>query len=199
MHPKSEKHANKSRKNANLEPTWRPMTKSPNSSTALDGTCEPLSVGPSAPNFQEGRVQPRWGRDPRALFTLRASRRGGHELRTSVYPSNFAPIATKLRQRAFQTICKFRFFDAENFFSKKKFGFFFDFHDFRQILEDLVNFGRQNQVPRGILLRMDGFSGPYEAWRRVRGLRPWTFNKRGRLVSVDAEQAWTFNKRRRLI
>ena len=87
------------------------------------------------------------------------------ELRTSVRPSNFARIAAKLRENAFRTICNFRFFDAEIFFSKKKFGFFFDFHDFRQILEDLVNFGRQNQVPRSILLRMDRFSGPYEAWR----------------------------------
>ena len=33
------------------------------------------------------------------FFTLRASRRGGDELRTSVYPSNFAPIARKLRER----------------------------------------------------------------------------------------------------
>ena len=73
---------------------------------------------------------PRWGEDPRALFTLRASRRGGDELRTSVYPSNFAPIAAKLRQRAFQTICKFRFFDAENFFSEKISDFFFGFSSF---------------------------------------------------------------------
>ena len=50
------------------------------------------------------------------------------------------------------------------------FMIFVDFHDFRQILEDLVNFGCQNQVPRGILLRMDGFSGPYEAWRPWRGV-----------------------------
>ena len=91
---------------------------------APDGPCEPLSVGPSAPNFQEGRIQSRWGRDPRALFTLRASRRGGHELRTSVYPSPSAPIATKLRQRAFQTICKFRFFDAEKKV-RTQFQFFF--------------------------------------------------------------------------
>ena len=35
---------------------------------------------------------------------------GDGELRTTVYPSYFAPIAAKLRQRAFQTICKFRFF-----------------------------------------------------------------------------------------
>ena len=69
----------------------------------------------------------RWGRDPRALFTLRAPRRGGHELRTSVYPSNLAPIAAKLRQRAFQTICKFRFFDAEKFCLEKKTNFFFSF------------------------------------------------------------------------
>ena len=60
------------------------------------------------------------------MFTLRESRRGGHELRTSVYPSPSAPIATKLRQRAFQTICKFRFFDAE----KKNWKFFVFFFGF---------------------------------------------------------------------
>ena len=49
-------------------------------SAVLGGPCEPHSVGPSAPNFQEGGIQPRWGRDPRALFTLRASHQGGdHE------------------------------------------------------------------------------------------------------------------------
>ena len=64
------------------------------------------------------------------LYTLRESRRGGDELRTSVYPSNFAPIATKLRQRAFQTICKFRFFDAEKNFSEKNSDFFFGFSSF---------------------------------------------------------------------
>ena len=61
------------------------------------------------------------------VFTLRASRRGGDELRTSVYPSNFAPIATKLWQRAFQTICKFRFFDTDFFFPENNFGFVFRF------------------------------------------------------------------------
>ena len=55
---------------------------------------------------------------------------GNGELRTSVYPSNFAPIAAKLRQRAFQTICKFRFFDAENFFSENFLDFFFGFLSF---------------------------------------------------------------------
>ena len=55
---------------------------------------------------------------------------GDSELRTSVYPSNFAPIATKLRQRAFQTICKFRFFDAEFFFPEIFLDFFFGFSSF---------------------------------------------------------------------
>ena len=44
---------------------------------------------------------------------------GDGDLRTSVYPSNLAPIAAKLWQRAFQTICNFRFFDAKNFFAAK--------------------------------------------------------------------------------
>ena len=95
----------------------------------------------------------------RKLFSLRESRRGGDELRTHVYPSNLAPIAAKLRENAFQTICNFRFFDA----GKKKRFFFSDFfsvfHDFRQILEELGIFGRQNQIPRGILLQMVKFSG----------------------------------------
>ena len=47
-----------------------------------------------------------------------------------MYPSNFAPIAAKLRQRAFQTICKFRFFDAEKKFSGKNSIFFFGFSSF---------------------------------------------------------------------
>ena len=65
---------------------------------------------------------------------------GDGELRTSVYPSNFAPIAAKLQQRAFQTICKFRFFDADFFFFEKMFfSEFFScfFHYFRQIFEEL--------------------------------------------------------------
>ena len=72
------------------------------------------------------------------IFTLRASRRGGDELRTSVYPSNFAPIATKLRQRAFQTICKVRCFYAFFFLFWKTIRIFFSvFHYFRQIFEEL--------------------------------------------------------------
>ena len=39
---------------------------------------------------------------------------GVGELRTSVYPSNLAPISAKLRQNTFQTICSFSFFDPEN-------------------------------------------------------------------------------------
>ena len=35
------------------------------------------------------------------------------ELRTSVYPSKFAPIGLKLWENAFQTICNFRFFNSE--------------------------------------------------------------------------------------
>ena len=59
---------------------------------------------------------------------------GDDELRTSVYPSNLAPIGANLRQRAFRKICNFRFFVAENFLSE----FFFSvFHDFQQIFEEL--------------------------------------------------------------
>ena len=77
-----------------------------------------------------------------------------------------ARIGAKLRQHAFRTICNFRFFGAEKFFSKKFLGriffsFFFSvFRYFRQILEDLGIFGRQNQLPGGILLQMVKFSGP---------------------------------------
>ena len=60
-----------------------------------------------------------WFKNFAKLFTLRASHRGGDELRTSICPSNFALIAAKFWQRAFQTICNSRFFDAENFFSAK--------------------------------------------------------------------------------
>ena len=49
------------------------------------------------------------------------------ELRTSVRTSNFAPIAAKLWENAFRTICNFRFFDAENLFFGKCFAIFFRF------------------------------------------------------------------------
>ena len=71
--------------------------------------------------------------DPRRRFPARRTNDGrtdDGELRTSVYPSNFAPIATKLRQRAFQTICKFRFFDDENVFSENISFFVFLFFFF---------------------------------------------------------------------
>ena len=42
------------------------------------------------------------------------------KLRMAVYPSNMARIGAKLRQHAFQTICKFRFFDAEEKKNRKK-------------------------------------------------------------------------------
>ena len=81
--------------------------------------CKPVRSASVCGLWSEGS-----GEDSK-LYTLRESRRGGDELRTSVYPSNFAPIATKLRQRAFQTICKFRFFDVEIVFSEKNSDFFF--------------------------------------------------------------------------
>ena len=37
------------------------------------------------------------------------------ELRTTVYPSNMAPIGLKLGQNAFQTIPDISYFDVENF------------------------------------------------------------------------------------
>ena len=64
------------------------------------------------------------------MFSLRESRRGGDELRTHVYPSNLAPIAAKLRENAFQTICNFRFFDAEKIFAIFFSDFFFGFSSF---------------------------------------------------------------------
>ena len=61
---------------------------------------------------------------------------GDGELQTAVYPLNLAPIAAKLRQRAFQTICNFRFFDAEKKTNREKnricfFGFSSFSADFR--------------------------------------------------------------------
>ena len=98
------------KKSANMAPAW------PNRNQLMACAGPPLKHVRTACNAvyktywfdTPGHRERRGG-----FFTLRASRRGGDELRTSVYPSNFAPIATKLRQRAFQTICKFRFFDAE--------------------------------------------------------------------------------------
>ena len=74
---------------------------------------------------------------PQKLFTILESRRGDHELRTPVRPSKLAPVGVKIRQNAFRTIRNFRFFDADFFFPKTKFGSFSLFHDFRQILEEL--------------------------------------------------------------
>ena len=77
--------------------------------------------------------------------------------RHDAYPSNMAPIGAKLRQHAFQTICNFRFFDAgknfrQNFRIEKS-----DFRQFGEVLEDLRPNGRQNQLPRQILLQIDLF------------------------------------------
>ena len=54
-----------------------------------------------------------------------------------------------------------KFFFEKVFRSKFVFRIFFSvFRYFRQILEDLGIFGRQNQLPGGILLQMVKFSGP---------------------------------------
>ena len=82
---------------------------------------------------------------------------GDDELRTSVYPSNLAPIGAKLRQHAFRKICNFRFSTPEkkirqNFRIEKSV-----FRQFGEVLEDLRPNGRQNQLPRQILLQIDLF------------------------------------------
>ena len=66
------------------------------------------------------------------IRSARAPIGGDGELQTSVYPSNLAPIGAKLWQRAFQTICKFRFFFVE-FVFWNFFRFFFVFR--RQKIE----------------------------------------------------------------
>ena len=82
---------------------------------------------------------------------------GDDELRTSVYPSNLAPIGAKLRQRAFRKICNFRFFDAEKIFCQKFRIEKSDFRQFGEVLEDLRPNGRQNQLSCQILLQIDLF------------------------------------------
>ena len=82
---------------------------------------------------------------------------GDDALRTSVYPPNLAPIGAKLRQRAFRKICNFRFFDAEIFFRQNFRIKKSDFRQFGEVLEDLRPNGRQNQLPRQILLQIDLF------------------------------------------
>ncbi len=90
---------------------------------------------------------------PRIVYASRIPPRRPRTLRTWLRsPRNFG----KTRFGRFAT---FDFFTPKIFFRKKNSDFFFDFHDFRQIVEDLVNFGRQNQIPRGILLQMVKFSG----------------------------------------
>ena len=107
-------------------------------------------------------------------YAAQCQPRTRQKFRTSVYPSNFAPIAAKFRQRAFRTICKFRFFDAEIFFSENFLGNNSVFRHFRQIFEELGLFWRQNQVPRGILLRMVKFSGLYDAWSSFFDFSPFS-------------------------
>ena len=82
--------------------------------------------------------------------------------------TNIAPIAAKLRQNAFQTICNFRFFDAENFFSNFFFGFFGFGHRFFVIFDRFWRIWAFLDVKIKLL---DGFcfrfvilSGLYDIW-----------------------------------
>ena len=97
-------------------------------------------------------------RNPRGLFTLRESRRGNHEL--CEHGSDRCETSAKRVSEDSQL----SIFSRRNFFFENFSDLFLFSHNFRQILEDLGFFGRQNRVPGGILLRMGGFSGPYEAW-----------------------------------
>ena len=54
--------------------------------------------------------------------------------------SNLAPIGTKLRENAFRTICNFRFFDAEKFFSENFSQNFFGFSWFSADFGPIFNF-----------------------------------------------------------
>ena len=95
------------------------------------------------------------------------------KLRTAVYPPNMAPIDLKLWQNAFQTICNFSFFDAENVFWSKNIqkilevGFCFQEIG---VLEELWISERQWQVSRKKLLpELPLFLGRLP-WRRGKGL-----------------------------
>ena len=69
----------------------------------------------------------------------------------------------------FMRICRFYSYKFIFFFGKIL-GFGSVFHHFRRIWKELGLFWRQDKLPPGILLRMGGFSGPYEAWRPRRGV-----------------------------
>ena len=75
---------------------------------------------------------------------IRTNTYGDDELRTTVHLPNIAPIGAKLRQNAFQTICNFRFVDAEKIcstkFSATNFGSENVFRNFRLILEEIDEF-----------------------------------------------------------
>ena len=96
-------------------------------------------------------------RNPRGLFTLRESRRGDHEL--CEHGSDRCETSAKRVSDDLQL----SIFSCRNFFSALIFCFSV-FHNFRQILEELGIFGRQNQIPGGILLLVVKFSGVQDAW-----------------------------------
>ena len=81
---------------------------------------------------------------------------GDEELRTSVYPSNLAPIGAKLYAR-FGRFATFDFFTPKFFFRR---NFRIEksvFRQFGEVLEDLRPNGRQNQLLRQIFFQIDLF------------------------------------------
>ena len=83
---------------------------------------------------------------------LQRVRRQVGKLWTAVYPSRMAPIGAKLCQNAFQTIPDVSFFDAKKFFRRNFWIENFVFCQFGVVFAELRIFGRQNQLPRQILL-----------------------------------------------
>ena len=94
------------------------------------------------------------------LFTLCESCRGGDE--RCEHGSNPRETSATRVSDDLQILI---FWRRKKFFEKKNRKIFF-FGKNRWILEELGSFWRQNQIPEGFLLRMGGFSGPYEAWRQ---------------------------------
>ena len=110
--------------------------------------------------------------DPRALFTLRESRRGGQE--PCEHGSDRRETSATRVSDDLQILI---FWRRKINFEKKNSEIFF-FGKNRWILEELGSFWRQNQIPGGFLLRMGGFSGPYEAWRQW-----WMINRQWLMIS----------------
>ena len=106
------------------------------------------------------------------------------KLRTAVYPSNMAPIGTKLCQNAFQTIPDISFFDTQTFllmtFFQKQIGvIFFQFFDelafsnclFAFFLKIWNNKSGYRQIRRRNSLPVVRLFFLYEPWRRGKSNR----------------------------